>query len=484
MERQPSAPTEHHRPALRFTAPSQWINDPNGLVRHGGEYHLFFQCNPHGSGWDHMSWGHAVSDDLVHWRHLPVALEMWSNAATGEDTHIYSGTVVPMSVVLGAGGRRIAGVPDEADLVAYYTAHVTRADEVVERQELAWSCDDGLTWTLHPANPVLDRGRRDFRDPRVFFDTAADRWAMAVAAPRSHSVEFYASHDGITWEPTGVYEHPEQETILECPDLVQLRIDGTDRRAWVLLYSIGHPTNEVSGRVLYVVGEWSGGTFLAAPNTAPLPVDSGRDYFALQCFAGLEPDEDAIAIAWASSWPYAAVTPTAPWRGAMTSPRRLTLAETPDGVRLRQHSVLGAEDGEAVDFAMVSGPATVRWNSSLRAGAECSGVRLVDTAGGLLEIAVDPRRGLLTTDRRGASDVSFHPSFAGVAAAVLPAIEGHPSVDVEVMIDGSVIEVFAGDGLVAQTSSCFFSTGRLRLEPFGPIDGLSCFGVSPTTQTL
>ena len=187
---------EQYRPQFHFSPRQNWTNDPNGLVWFDGEYHLFFQYNPFGDTWGHMSWGHAVSPDLVHWQELPVALAeengiMIFTGSTVVDEHNTSGFC--------AGGKPC--------LVAVYTGHTPRTanGSQLQTQNLAYSNDRGRTWTKYSANPVLNLNLADFRDPHVFWYAPARRWAMVVALPTEHKVLFYGSSDLKNWARRGEF---------------------------------------------------------------------------------------------------------------------------------------------------------------------------------------------------------------------------------------------------------------------------------------
>src|SRR3954454_11231478 len=157
---------ELYRPQFHFTPATNWMNDPNGLVYYRGEYHLFYQHNPFGNTWGHMSWGHAVSRDLVHWQHLPVAIPEQGDEA------IFSG-----SAVVDYGNTSGFGTADNPPMVAVYTA----AKPGNQSQALAYSLDRGRTWTRYAGNPVLDIGSGEFRDPKVFWYAPEHKWVMAVS---------------------------------------------------------------------------------------------------------------------------------------------------------------------------------------------------------------------------------------------------------------------------------------------------------------
>jgi fructan beta-fructosidase len=171
---------EPYRPQFHFTPAQNWMNDPNGLVYHKGEYHLFYQHNPFGNTWGHMSWGHAVSRDLVHWKHLPVAIPEEGDEA------IFSGSaVVDEHNTSGFGTRR------NPAMVAIYTSAYPDDQE----QSLAYSTDRGRTWTKYAGNPVLDDADREFRDPKVFWYEPGGEWRMVVVKAVQRKVAIYRSSD-------------------------------------------------------------------------------------------------------------------------------------------------------------------------------------------------------------------------------------------------------------------------------------------------
>src|SRR5687767_2065816 len=212
---------EPWRPQFHFTAATNWMNDPNGMVFYDGEYHLFYQYNPFGDKWGHMSWGHAVSRDLVRWEHLPIALY------EENDVMIFSG-----SAVVDWKNTTGFGKDDKPPLVAIYTGHYTK--KPLQNQHIAYSNDRGRTWTKHAGNPVLDIGDKDFRDPKVMWHEGTKRWVMTVAWPTHRKVRFYASPNLKEWTHLSDFG-PAGSTsgIWECPDLFPL---GTK---WVLIVNVG-----------------------------------------------------------------------------------------------------------------------------------------------------------------------------------------------------------------------------------------------------
>ncbi|RAG84030.1 glycoside hydrolase family 32 protein [Streptacidiphilus pinicola] len=239
---------EQYRPQFHFSPTQNWMNDPNGLIWYRGQYHLFFQYNPSGNTWGNMSWGHAVSTDLVHWKQLPVAIPQDS------DEMVFSG-----SVVLDKDNSSGLGTTANPPLVAVYTSLVKATG--IQRQSLAYSIDGGLTWTKYAGNPVLDRNSQNFRDPKVFWYGPARRWLMAVALSDQHKVSFYSSTDLKNWTHLSDFG-PAGATggAWECPDLFPLPVDGNPGSTkWVLVVG----TQSIAGGTgtQYFTGDFNGTTF-------------------------------------------------------------------------------------------------------------------------------------------------------------------------------------------------------------------------------
>ncbi|XVV07477.1 glycoside hydrolase family 32 protein [Actinosynnema sp. CA-248983] len=250
------APTAHarpsfdepHRPQFHFTPERNWMNDPNGLVYHEGEYHLFYQYNPNGDTWGDMSWGHAVSPDLVRWRELPLAIPH-------DDTEmVFSG-----SAVVDHGNTTGFGTAEDPAMVAIYTSHY-KADGR-QAQSLAYSTDNGRTWTKYAGNPVLDIGSREFRDPKVQWHDG--RWLMTVSLSVEHKVRFYSSPDLKTW--THLSDFGPQGAVggvWECPDLFPLAVDGDPNRVkWVLVVNLSPGGIAGGSAAQYFVGDFDGTRF-------------------------------------------------------------------------------------------------------------------------------------------------------------------------------------------------------------------------------
>src|SRR6478609_6557592 len=229
---------EQYRPQYHFSPQKNWTNDPNGLVYYDGEYHLFYQYNPYGDTWGHMSWGHTVSKDLLRWEQLPVAIEEYPDPATGDSTMIFSGTVV-------VDKNNSSGLCSGKEcMVAIYTSHVHKDGEGKrQHQSLAYSNDKGRTWKRYDKNPILDIQRKDFRDPKVFWYEPQQKWVMALVVPDEYKVQLYQSKNLLQWDLMSEFGKVGDTTrIWECPDLYRLPVENEPGKSkWVLSLSGSHP---------------------------------------------------------------------------------------------------------------------------------------------------------------------------------------------------------------------------------------------------
>ena len=245
---------EPWRPQFHFSPATNWMNDPNGMVFYDGEYHLFYQYNPFGIKWGHMSWGHAVSKDLVHWQHLPVAL-LEENGVM-----IFSGSAVVDWKNTSGFGRD--GKPP---MIAIYTGHYT--GKPLQNQHIAYSTDRGRTWTKFAGNPVLDIGDKDFRDPKVFWHEPTEHWVMVVAWPVHRKVRFYASKNLKEWSHLSDFG-PAGSTkgIWECPDLFPVPAENGGASKWTLIVNVGSGAPAGGSGCQYFVGHFDGKTFTLDPS--------------------------------------------------------------------------------------------------------------------------------------------------------------------------------------------------------------------------
>lgn len=284
--------TEPFRPQFHFTPERNWMNDPNGMVYYDGEFHLFYQYNPFGDKWGHMSWGHAVSRDLVHWEHLPVALY------EEDGVMIFSGSAVVDWDNTSGFGRE-----GEPPLVAIYTGHYT--EKPLQNQHIAFSNDRGRTWTKYSGNPVLDIGARDFRDPKVIWHKPTAKWVMTVALPTERKIRFYGSPNLKDWTllsefgPAGAVKG-----IWECPDLFPVTVENDQiiNQRWVLIVNIGGNSVAGGSGCQYFIGEFDGVRFVedspatASPAVEPETVRVLADFESAD-YAGWESTGDAFGEA-------------------------------------------------------------------------------------------------------------------------------------------------------------------------------------------
>ncbi|XEC93553.1 glycoside hydrolase family 32 protein [Paenibacillus tarimensis] len=465
---------EPFRPQYHFSPPANWMNDPNGMVYFQGEYHLFYQYHPDGTTWGPMYWGHAVSTDLVHWEHLPVALYPDHNG------YIFSGSVVvdwhDTSGFFGG----------NAGLVAVFT-HSEPIPNTVnlykQRQSLAYSSDSGRSWTMYEGNPVLSDDKQvDFRDPKVFWHRGLKQWVMVLAA--GDHCRFYASPDLKEWEFTGEFGKHEgsHDGVWECPDLFELPVDGDqERKKWVLIVSIGdHQDHEEGSRTQYFIGEFDGRTFHSEnPADAVLWLDHGRDNYAGVTWSDVpERDGRRIFIGWMSNWKYANYTPTSTWRSAMTIPRVLTLREEAEGSRLFQapaaelkslretllsRSNLWVETGENplnnIRGKSLEIIAEIEPDDAARFGFRIHGSKQGEDG---TVISYDCFNRRLMLDRRRSGVVDFHEQFGCLHGERLEPVNGR--LKLHLFIDWCSVELFANDGKLVITDLIFPLSDCDRLE--------------------
>jgi len=447
-----------YRPQFHFSPREHWTNDPNGLVYFDGEYHLFYQYNPFGDVWGHMSWGHAVSRDLMHWQELPVALP------EDNGVMIFTGSTV-------VDERNTSGFCKDGKpcLVAIYTGHTpqTPTQAALQTQNVAYSNDHGRTWTTYSGNPVLNLNMSDFRDPHVFWSNPSRRWIMAVALPNEHKVLFYGSGNLRAWERLSAFG-PAGATggQWECPILKEIPIVGKPRQTrWVLKVGLNPGGLQGGSGEQYFVGSFDGTRFTNDnPPATTLWTDYGKDCYCALPFNGMPATEIPVMIGWMSNWQYAAKVPTQPWRGQMTIPRRLQLNETTEGLRLLQQPVdavkqlrgshLAWRGYDLKELNRALKEKADRWNSfelrsTMRAGAAGElGWRLLAGDGKYTTVGyVD---GVLFVDRIHSGITAFSKDFPARTSAPVPI--GREPLELTILVDRSTLEVFAQGGQVAMTN--------------------------------
>ena len=297
---------EKYRPVYHHTPQWGWMNDPNGLFYKDGVWHLYFQYNPYGSQWENMTWGHSTSKDLVHWVHQGNAI---SPDALGT---IFSGSaIVDKNNTSGLG---------KGTVVAMYTSAGKS-----QTQSLAYSTDDGKTFTKYANNPVITAEVPDFRDPHMFWNEDMHAWNLILAAGQEMNI--YSSKDLKNWTFESAFGlgYGNHDGVWECPDLMKLPVNGTGEKKWLLICNI-NPGGPFGGSATqYFVGSFDGHKFTceSKPDVTKW-MDYGKDHYATVTFDNA-PDNRRVAIAWMSNWQYANQVPTMQYRSANSMPRDLGL---------------------------------------------------------------------------------------------------------------------------------------------------------------
>lgn len=444
---------ETYRPLYHFSAYSGWMNDPNGMVYHNGEYHLFYQLNPYGSRWANMHWGHATTKDLIKWEHHPYALAPDSLGS------IFSGSAI-------IDKDNTAGFGKEAMIAIFTSAGKTQS------QSIAYSLDNGRTFTKYDHNPVLsDPNIADFRDPKVFWHNATKQWIMALAT--SQTITFYGSKNIKEWTKLsefgkGIGNH---DGVWECPDLFPLTYNGQTK--WVLLVSINPGGPNGGSATQYFIGDFDGKTF--KPDSLPYPIwlDYGRDNYAGVTWSNV-PDADGrkIFIGWMNNWDYANVIPQTNFRGSMTLPRELKL------VNNGEHLVVANAPVEEVKKMRSAGnliePCKVDKTQQIsnilknNAGAyeiemditpgqsSTFAFTLANDKGENIRYLFDLNKKTFSTDRSKSGIIDFSENFAHKLSQS-PLVK-KDLYKIRLFVDKSSVECFVNDGELVQTNLTFPSS--------------------------
>jgi sucrose-6-phosphate hydrolase SacC (GH32 family) len=453
------------RPQFHFSPQQHWTNDPNGLVYFEGEYHLFFQYNPFGDQWGHMSWGHAVSKDLIHWDQLPVALPeengiMIFTGSTVIDEHNTSGFCQN----------------NKPCMVAIYTGFTPESagKKSLQTQNIAYSNDRGRTWTKYSGNPVLDLHMTDFRDPKVLWSKQSRQWIMAVSLPDDHKVRVYASPDLKTWKPVSDFG-PAGATggQWECPELFQLPVEGKPGQSrWVMKVGLNPGALQGGSGEQYFIGQFNGTEFKNEnPASLTLWTDYGKDCYCALTFNNLPATHSPVMIGWMDNWQYAAKLPESPWRGQMTLPRKLLLRETPEGIRLFQAPIdelqtLAAGKTNVTNAAAaktdLSALHTYQLHLALEPGSAAdTGWKFAAKDGTYTLIGYDKQKGVIYVDRTHSGSAPVSKEFFSRIEAPLT-LKGSLSFDL--VVDRSSLELFANNGAITMTNLFFPDPGISTLE--------------------
>jgi fructan beta-fructosidase len=464
------------RPQYHFTPPKNFMNDPNGMVFYKGEYHLFYQYNPQGQVWGHMSWGHAVSTDMVHWQNLPLAIPEDPNYM------IYSGS----AVVDRNNSSGLCKNPDPRDhscLIAIYAANYKDR----EKQHIAYSNDRGRTWTNYVGNPVIDVDAQDFRDPKVFWYAPQKKWVLVAVLADHRKALFFSSTDLKNWTKMSEFGPAGDDAgQWECPDLLELPVEATKDTRWLLIINRNPGAPAGGTGVRYLIGDFDGAQFVEKESTGKkLWADYGKDFYATNSFNDMpQGDNRKIWIGWTSNWLYAKDEPTVMWRGAQSLPRTLSLRWIEDSRNVKEGSAGASGSIAGKQLLMVQTP--VSELQSLREKPfQLSGMSIVDANSKLAEVkgetyeieaeiesgaaseigfrlrkgdgvetlvGVVPATNTMFVDRTKSGDVYFNENFPGRYSTTL---HDTRRVKLHIFVDRSSVEVFANDGEKVMTDRIY-----------------------------
>ena len=481
--------TDYYRPSYHFTPLYGWMNDPNGMVYKDGEYHLYFQYNPYGSKWGNMHWGHAVSKDLVHWENLDPAI------ARDPVGHIFSGSSV-------VDKKNTAGFGKDA-IIAIYTNNSVNHDEV---QCIAYSNDNGRTFTKYEGNPVLTPfdGLKDFRDPKVFWYEKGKCWYMIVSADKE--TRFYKSKNLKKWTYVSAFGKGlgQQPCQYECPDFFQLPVNGDKKKMkWVMTMNINPGCWFGGSATEYFVGDFDGKNFTCPDAHEVKWLDWGKDHYATVTFSNT--GDRVLGITWMSNWQYANLTPFKQNRGANGLPRELKLYEkngkyyisedvAPEVYALRKDTKNVADASVAGEKMLAGVAANMEGAFEIEADVtpDANGIAGIEISNNKRErtmIYFDMKQGKVVMDRtesgltdfgkqavphdielawdkqraaegkepaRIANSINYKNDFALATWAPLSLCEdGKKTYHVDIFVDKSSVEFFVDGGRIAMTNLVF-----------------------------
>ena len=419
--------TEKHRPIYHQTPKWGWMNDPNGMFYKDGVWHLYFQYNPYGSKWENMSWGHSTSTDLVNWKHEPLAL-------FGDGL----GTIFSGSCVLDK--NNTAGYGDST-VVAFYTSAGPS-----QTQSMAYSTDGGKTFTKYENNPIITSPSRDFRDPHVFWNEEAGFWNMILAAGQEMQIYSSANLKDWKYESSFGHEYGNHGGVWECPDLMKMKVRGTEKEKWMLICNI-NPGGPFGGSAAqYFIGQFDGHKFTCEDEPSETKwMDYGKDHYATVTFDNA-PDGRRCAIAWMSNWQYANQVPTMQYRSANSIVRDLGLFEYKGETYC---SVLPAKEMTAARGAKVGAPTEAcEIVVDIKGDAQ---ITLRNAKGERVVMTYDDAEETFDMDRRRSGNISFSDAF--------PVVTSSPTYgkirQLRIFVDRSSIEAFDSEGKMVMTNLVF-----------------------------
>ncbi|MCH1518708.1 MAG: glycoside hydrolase family 32 protein [Flavobacteriaceae bacterium] len=458
---------ENYRPSFHFTPKNNWMNDPNGMFFFNDTYHLYFQHYPEGNVWGPMHWGHATSKNLVDWEEQPIALY------PDEMGYIFSG-----SAIVDSNNTSGFGKDGKTPIVAIFTHHnmdKERAKQIdVETQSIAYSLDEGMTWTKYEGNPVIENPKiRDFRDPKVTWHQDTEQWILTLAA--HDNVRFYSSPNLKEWTYLSDFGQDigHHGGVWECPDLFPLKEKNSGETKWVLLVSVNPGGPNQGSATQYFIGYFDGENFTLDPEFANelehqnnFWVDFGRDNYAGVTWQNTKKaNGNKLFMGWMSNWDYAQVVPTQKWRSSMTIAREVGLINTENGYRLTSTPVENA-------FALLqkssdqnqdlNGWKKLELNPNFN---EKVGYRLSNHLGEVLEFGFDANTNQFYVDRTAAGRKDFSEKFAH-RVSFAPRISNDKTIKGIMLLDKTSIELFWDNGTTIFTEIFFPNAPFTQMEKF------------------
>ena len=420
--REPLRPLYHHTPAYG------WMNDPNGMFYKDGVWHLYYQHNPYGSQWENMTWGHSTSTDLVHWTFEGEAVEP---DALGT---VFSGSaVVDKDNTAGFGAGAI---------VAMYTSAGQN-----QTQSLAYSLDGGKTFTKYAFNPVITTNAPDFRDPHMFWYEPTKRWIVILSCGQHMNIYSSQNLKDWTFESSFGEEYGNHGGVWECPDLMEMPVEGTDETKWILLCNI-NPSGPFGGSATqYFTGQFDGHKFTC--DTKPEVtkwMDYGKDHYATVTFHNA-PDGRHVALPWMSNWQYANQVPTKQYRSANGLPRDLGLfqykGETYVSLKPSPEVMAAFSTKSAKSLTKACRvDVTLRQNTT---------ITLSNGRGEQVVMTYNAQKEEFSMDRTKSGITDFSTDF--------PAVTTSPTYgkikSLQIFIDNSCIEAFDADGKMVMSNIVF-----------------------------
>lgn len=419
---------EQYRPLYHHTPAYGWMNDPNGMFFKDGVWHLYFQHNPYGSQSENMTWGHSTSTDLIHWTFQgdPVQPDAWGS--------IFSGSSV-------VDKNNTAGFGENA-IVALYTS----AGEN-QTQSMAYSTDNGKTFTKYDGNPIITSNVPDFRDPHMFWNEDIKKWNMILAAGQQMNI--YSSDNLKDWKFESSFgaEYGSHGGVWECPDLMKMKVRGTDKEKWMLVCNINPGGPSGGSATQYFVGDFDGHKFTCESKPEVTKwMDYGKDHYATVTFDNA-PNGRHVALAWMSNWQYANQVPTLQYRSANSIPRDLGLFE------YKGNTYCSVTPSEEITAARSKKP-----SKSLSEACEMvvnlkgdATITLSNSKGEKVVMTYKAKDETFSMDRTLSGKTDFSSDFAAITTAP---VYGKMN-KLRIFIDKSSIEVFDNDGKMAMTNLVF-----------------------------